>query len=75
VKRTFVVLSATAVAALGAAAPANAHPGHTSCKPGASGLAHAPGPFGQVVRVFAQGTGAGEEVAVLHQACRPHDGF
>jgi hypothetical protein len=74
-KRVLVVLAVTAVTALGAAAPVSAHPGHTSCKPGASALAKAPGPFGQFVRPFAQGTGAGEEVAVLHEiGCRQEEG-
>jgi len=74
-KRVLVVLTVTAVTALGAAAPASAHEGHTSCKPGARAFAQEPGPFGQFVRVFAQEGGVNEEVALLHEAgCRPKEG-
>ena len=72
--RRFVLASTVAAAvALGAAAPAGAHPGHTSCKPGASLFAKAPGPFGQIVRVAAE-DGASEEVAFLHETFCRHDG-
>ncbi len=70
-RRVLVVMSVTAVTALGAAAPAGAHPGHRDCDPGARAFAQEPGPFGQQVRVFAVGTGVDEEVAVLHETgCR-----
>ena len=71
-KRVFVVIAATAVAALGAAAPASAHPEHRDCDPGASEFARTLQPFGQVVREAAIGTGVDEEVAVLHETlCQP----
>ena len=71
-KRIFAVSAATAVAALGAAAPANAHQGHRDCDPGASPFARTLQPFGQVVREFAVGTGVNEEVAALHETlCQP----
>ncbi len=72
-KRVLVVLTVTAVTALGAAAPASAHPGHRDCDPGARAFAQEPGPFGQEVRVFAKAPppGVDEEVAVLHElGCR-----
>ena len=65
-KRIFVVFSAIAVAALGAAPSASAHPFHRGCDPGASVFAHEPGPFGQEVRVFANAGLVNETVATLH---------
>jgi hypothetical protein len=70
-KKLSVGFAAAAVVALGAAAPASAHQGHTSCKPGASEAAKAPGPFGEMVRVGAQSEGAKDEVALLHELCQP----
>ena len=71
-KRIFVVFAATAVAGLGVAAPASAHPGHRDCDPGAKPAATAPGPFGEVVRLGAhEGRGVSEEVALLHTTCAP----
>ena len=65
-KRIFVVVSATAVAALAAAPSASAHPMHRGCDPGASVFAHAPGPFGQEVRLVANAGLVAETVATLH---------
>ena len=67
-KKTVLALAAAGVVALGVAAPAQAHPGHRACDPGASLFAKAPGAFGEVVRVAAVGTGVDEEVALLHEA-------
>ena len=70
-KRVLVVMSVTAATALGAAAPASAHPGHRDCDPGARAFAQAPGPFGELVRVGAASDGNKQEVAVLHETgCR-----
>ena len=66
-KRIFVVLVATAAMVLGAAAPANAHPGHRGCDPGASVFARTFQPFGQTVRADAQDGGVNETVAALHE--------
>ena len=68
-KKTVLALAAAGVVALGVAAPAQAHPGHRACDPGASVFAHTFQPFGQlVVREAAIGTGVDEEVALLHEA-------
>ena len=68
-RKTVLAVLAGGVVALGAAAPAQAHPYHTACDPGASDFAKEPGPFGQFVRVFAQEGGVNEEVAALHLLC------